>query len=282
MNSQKKRKTGLILIILLAVILLAGIIAKFAASTGGREIYSVKVDDVTVYLAEENRKEAIENMMEMASAEWKISEDITYQYVRDDEKAESASDRYVTLKAGNRKGIAYTRVNRNMHDGAGMQKIADNALKNTGEIQGLDCASAATYALGLKTEKEDAYYSKDLYKHAVKADFNSASIYDDVYAKIKPGDLLVMYQSSDLRHTMMVLNVEIVLSDKGLADPEKSRIYIIDQLNPDVSMYADNSLSSWRNNKTVSAETGKRNNIFTFKELAEKMHYLPVNIEELK
>ncbi|MGN1218506.1 MAG: InlB B-repeat-containing protein, partial [Phocaeicola sp.] len=93
--------------------------------------------------------------------------------------------------------------------------------------------------------------------------FTYGTIYDNVYAKMKPADALVKILENGNGHVMLVSGVDIVYDGK-LVNPSKSKVYIIDQIAPNYGKTSTGETTSWR--------TG---HAYTFEQLATT-YVLPV------
>ncbi len=104
----------------------------------------------------------------------------------------------------------------------------------------------------------------------LKAEGNyvSGSVFENVYAKMKPGDLLVRFTSSCSAHVMVVERVSIKYKGNAI-DPKKSKAYVIDIGSPKSLKQHNGFLSTWRNSITGG-------NSHTFHKLANQKYYLPV------
>ena len=80
--------------------------------------------------------------------------------------------------------------------------------------------------------------------------YSRGDINTNVYAKIRPGDVLVTYTSGGLGHIMMVTGVELKYNGKYI-DAEESKVYITDQNSPNVKVTSSYK-SSWRTEHPVT------------------------------
>lgn len=80
--------------------------------------------------------------------------------------------------------------------------------------------------------------------------YSRGDINTNVYAKIRPGDVLVTYTSGGLGHIMMVTGVELKYNGKHI-DAEESKVYITDQNSPNVKVTSSYK-SSWRTEHPVT------------------------------
>lgn len=305
---------------------------------------------VTVYEATGAREMVCEKMNTYAEAPWTIEYPIEYTY---------KTGYTAVLPAVLHRGIPYTQFYRSNPDIDVLQEnmtlatpfpeepeeelpeeeVAEDMEEFEAEepdpVRGLDCSSAAAYALRYATGNESPYnnyaigatlpysssaflidgmrsgsgkattakggtitYRDNLtkvgyygkytgYTTAVdtqtilaglmeEGNYDAGTIYDNIYAKIKPGDILVKVKTSGAGHIMVVSSVRLVYSEDGLIDPLKSKVCILDQSAPDRSVFADGALSSWRTNSTLSASTGNRNNVFTFSTIVNSQYMIPV------
>jgi len=101
-----------------------------------------------------------------------------------------------------------------------------------------------------------------------KETYSTGTVYENVYAKTKPGDLLIRFTTSNAAHVMLVERVSLVY--KGTAiDPKKSKIFFIDIGTPSSLKEYNGFSTTWRNSITG-------NNSYTLYQLANKNYYLPV------
>lgn len=107
--------------------------------------------------------------------------------------------------------------------------------------------------------------------------YTNGTIYENVYAKIKPGDSLVRVNKDNTGHTMLVTRVKIEYTADGKVDPAASKVYVVDTIRPNVSVFTTGEYSSWRNEDTRNPETGAQNNCFSFNYLSSSATpFLPV------
>ncbi len=97
-----------------------------------------------------------------------------------------------------------------------------------------DCAQAAT-----TTE-----IAEKLVKSYPKG---SGDIYSNVYAKVRPGDVILRINDVD-GHVLLATGVKVVYKD-GKIDPDKSKVLFTDQNHPEIRMVkTEGWSSSWRRN----------------------------------
>lgn len=101
-----------------------------------------------------------------------------------------------------------------------------------------------------------------------KNNYISGTVYENIYAKTKPGDLLVRLTTSNAAHIMVVERVSLVYKGKTI-DPKRSKIYFIDILTPEVLKFVNGYYTTWNNTLTGD-------NYFTLYDLANKRYYLPI------
>ena len=115
------------------------------------------------------------------------------------------------------------------------------------------------------------------------ADYAEGNIYDHVYAKMKPGDILVRHYykgegTSNLSsHTQLVTGVELVYNEDGILDPDKSLVYFTDTSSPNRTTFrATGEKTAWANGNTVTK------NYLTFTECTDSACLIPVTMNEWK
>ena len=115
-----------------------------------------------------------------------------------------------------------------------------------------------------------------------QANYTEGTIYDHVYAKMKPGDILVRHYYkgegfSDLSsHTQLVTGVELVYTD-GKLDPDQSRVYFTDTSSPNRTTFrSGGEKTAWANGNTVTK------NYLTFTQCTDSACLIPITMNEWK
>ncbi|MBR6473438.1 MAG: InlB B-repeat-containing protein [Firmicutes bacterium] len=277
-----------------------------------------------VYRASSKRMEVCQNMNDMANVRWSTDTSFKYYYQGDSKTKIRKGITYY--------GLPYSQKNRDYSSTSrrAVQKMINKAALKKGKIQGLDCSSAAAYAIrtgkgkaesstylmgsdgayvsygfmydGMRSTSGYAYsvsgkrikYRNDLsyvgwygdytgYEKArttskiIKRLRNSypvgaGGIYSNVYAKARPGDVLVKAVSTDEGpegHVMMITGVRLVYKKNGKIDPEKSCFVLTDQNQPEIRYpKKEKWASSWRRNYCGPNSSFK---------LLRSLGYLPVS-----
>ena len=303
------------------MVLILGVLLLVPVSVGATGKYVVTSDGVCTYTAGSERSSACDRMIEMATVEWSIPKQKSLKY-------KYTAKSYITLNAGKYRGLPYTQVNRGFSNpnASVVQSRIDKAIKGTDEVKGVDCSSAASFALRYGTknnsdnstflkskngmyvsscflydamtassgETKNGYlYRNDLtyvgsygsytaYKTAGYTDkiltalesgryYSYGDVYSNVYAKIRPGDVMVRSNSDTSKgagHVELVTGVKIVHKN-GKIDANASKLIITDQISPNVTSTGTYK-SSWRVNRE-----------FSFQKL-ESVGFLPVTLNQWK
>ena len=300
------------------MVLILGVLLLVPVSVGATGKYVVTSDGVCTYMAGSERSSACDRMIEMATVEWSIPKQKSLKY-------KYAANSYVTLAAGQYKGLPYTQVNRDFSNPSAsvVQSRIDKSIKGTDEVKGVDCSSAASFALRYATKNNSqdnnflkakngtyvgscflydgmnitsgktatgylyrddltyvgSYGSYTAYKTAGYTDkilvaLESGSYYDygdifsNIYAKIRPGDIIVRYHSNGAGHIALVTGVKTIYKNNRI-DTSASKVVITDQNSPNVTSNSAYK-SSWRVGREIS-----------FQKL-ESVGFLPVTLNQWK
>ena len=289
-----------VLLFVMTAICISGACLFYKTDVYAAGSYTVTRDGVCEYTADSQRSSACSRMIEMGSVSWSIPSKKTLKY-------RYASNSYVTLTAGQYKGLPYTQVNRDFSNPTAktVQSRINSAVSGTAEVKGVDCSSAVSYALRYGTKnnsdssnflkgKSSAYvvacflydgmntssgttpkgytYRNNLthvgsygsysgYKTAGYTDkildalesgryYSSGDLYSNVYAKIRPGDVMIRYNTDGKGHAELVTGLKIVYKNNKI-DTDASKVIITDQNSPNVTKTSSYN-SSWRINREFS------------------------------
>ena len=133
---------------LLLLIILVLIIPQFISAEPviGEASYNVKENGTVIYTSGTERTRACSRMNQFAEVPWSIpiGKSLSYKHV---------SGKTTTLTSGNYKGIPYTQAERDYSNPtvSVVQSRIDDAIDGISKVKGLDCSSAASYALRYAT-----------------------------------------------------------------------------------------------------------------------------------
>lgn len=116
--------------------------------------FNVTKNGKSIFSPGELRTKACQHMFDMSNVGWTINKSVSYTPVAGSDKK--------TLKAGKYKGIPYTQGKRDYSLTSKVQERMTAAANGNGEVYGVDCSSAASFALRYATGNTDSnnYYCK--------------------------------------------------------------------------------------------------------------------------
>lgn len=113
-----------------------------------------------------------------------------------------------------------------------------------------------------------------------EANYETGTIYDNVYAKIKPGDALIRHYPLDLSigsvksHAQLCTGVELVYGEDGLIDPDKSFVRFTD-----ISAPHNTVLNTTKETTAWTHDDTQKSNIMTFRYMTDEGYVLPVRLD---
>lgn len=139
-----------------------------------------------------------------------------------------------------------------LFDGMRVSSGTDVALNGNTYTYRNDLLKVGSYGSysGYSTAKSTEQILKKLIDSSY---FTYGTVYDNVYAKMKPGDALIKILENGNGHVMLVSGVDIVYNGK-LVDPSKSKVYIIDQIAPNYRKTSTGETTSWRTGYALTFE----------------------------